>query len=149
MFALADSCAVLADVQIVASNGVVTFAQGLVGQPDWKRFSLTAPDEDGLVAVLTSVEDESLALMVTNPGLILPDYGVELSFDDEAELGIQPGDQPLVLTTLSVHGRNITTNLVGPLVINPRTLAAKQVVLTDTLYSTRHPVAEVEAAGAA
>jgi flagellar assembly factor FliW len=41
----------------------------------------------------------------------------------------------------------ITANLLGPLIVNPRTRQGRQVVLTESGYSTRHPVARLSSQG--
>jgi flagellar assembly factor FliW len=149
MSATAEATATVIDLSTVPADDIITFPTGLVGQPDWKRFVLlTIDEEEAGVGLLQSLDDENLSLMVTNPIQFLPTYNVELDEADRAQLGLGANDQPLLLTTMSVHGEMITTNLVGPLVINPNTRAAKQIVLTDSDYSTRHPLATVEAQAA-
>jgi flagellar assembly factor FliW len=150
MSATAEATATVIDLSTVPHDDIITFPTGLVGQPDWKRFVLlTIDEEEAGVGLLQSIDNEDLSLLVTNPTQFLPTYNVELDDVDRAQLGLSANDEPLLLTTLSVHGDSITTNLVGPLVINPNTLAAKQIVLTDSDYSTRHPLASVEAQQAA
>jgi flagellar assembly factor FliW len=150
MSATAEATATVIDLSTVPHDDIITFPTGLVGQPDWKRFVLlTIDEEEAGVGLLQSIDNEDLSLLVTNPTQFLPTYNVELDDADRAQLGLSANDEPLLLTTLSVHGDSITTNLVGPLVINPNTLAAKQIVLTDSDYSTRHPLASVEAQQAA
>jgi flagellar assembly factor FliW len=126
----------------VTTDSRITFANGLVGQPDWKNFILVAA-EDGPVQLLQSIEHAELALMVTDPFQIVPEYDLELSDADCAALDLGPNERPALLCTLSVHQEQITSNLVGPLVINTRTGSARQVVLLDSPYSTRYPVAPV------
>ncbi len=126
----------------VATDTQIVFANGLVGQPDWKNFVLLTP-EDGPVHLLQSTEYAELSLMVTDPFQIVPDYSITISDDDFAALGLRPDEQPRLLCTLSVYQAQITTNLLGPLVINTRTGYAKQVVVVDSPYSTRHPVASL------
>lgn len=146
MSAPAEASSTVVDLTHVPGDEIITFADGLVGQPDWKRFVLLTLDEDEAgVGLLQSIENDHLSLMVTNPSQFLPTYAVDLEESDRTDLGLGSSDQPLVLTTLSVHDRMITTNLVGPLVINMQTRAAKQLVLADSSYSTRHPVAPVDA----
>jgi len=123
------------------SETLIVFPNGLVGQPDWKRFVLMTPEEDGTIQVLQSVEQAELALMVTNPMQIIANYSVPLSRDERAVLELEADEQPTVLCTISTHSNLITTNLVGPLVVNSRNGLGAQVVVTDSPYSTRHPVA--------
>ena len=123
------------------SETLIVFPNGLVGQPDWKRFVLTTPEADGTIQVLQSVEQAELALMVTNPMQIITNYSVPLSREERAILQLEADEQPTVLCTISIHSNLITTNLVGPLVVNSRNGLGTQVVVLDSPYSTRHPVA--------
>ncbi len=146
MSAPAEASSTVVDLTRVPGDEIITFAEGLVGQPDWKRFVLLTLDEDEAgVGLLQSIDNNQLSLMVTNPSQFMPNYAVDLQESDRRDLGLGFSDQPLVLTTLSVHDQMITTNLVGPLIINMQTRAAKQLVLADSSYSTRHPVASVDA----
>jgi len=123
------------------SETLIVFPNGLVGQPDWKRFVLMTPEADGTIQVLQSVEQAELALMVTNPLQIIANYDVPLSRDERAVLELEADEQPTVLCTISIHSNLVTTNLVGPLVVNSRNGLGTQVVVIDSPYSTRHPVA--------
>jgi flagellar assembly factor FliW len=127
----------------VSAESIITFPSGLIGQPDWKRFVLLTSEDDDRVGVLQSVDSEDLSLLVTDPARVLPEYRVELSAADRETIGLDAHQQPVVMTTLSVYAEVITTNLVGPLVINPATHTAKQVVLLDSSYTTRYPVGVV------
>lgn len=146
MTATADASATLVDLDRIPSDEIITFAEGLVGLPEWKRFvllTLDEPEPEAGVGLLRSIDNPQLSLMVTNPTQFLPEYLVDLRDDDRASLCLCKDGEHLVLTTLSMHGETITTNLAGPLVINIQTRAARQLVLADSGYSTRHPVAQV------
>ena len=99
--------------------------------------------EDLPVAVLQSIDDPRVALMVTDPGLIEPGYGLNLSAEDQRALELD-GLTPMSFCTLSLSPEGLlTANLLGPLVVNPNTGVGKQFVLVDAPYSTRHPVTQV------
>jgi len=51
----------------------------------------------------------------------------------------------LVLLTINPKNQEVTANLVAPLVICAKTRKAKQVILQDMKYTTKHPL--VPAAG--
>lgn len=141
MSATIASSQTLVDSTARDSKTLIVFPNGLVGQPDWKRFVLMTPEEDGTIQVLQSVEQAELALMVTNPMQIIANYSVPLSREERAVLQLEADEQPTVLCTISIHSNLITTNLVGPLVVNSRNGLGTQVVVLDSPYSTRHPVA--------
>ncbi|GAC1313694.1 MAG: hypothetical protein NVSMB2_02050 [Chloroflexota bacterium] len=143
MSALAEVGSASEDLAHFNDEAVISFAEGLVGQPEWRRFVLLSGDETEVVGVLQSVDDEALSLMVTRPTLVLPDYRVPVGAADRAALELEPEQEPIILTTVTVHGQTITTNLMGPLLINPRTRAARQVVLTDSQYTTAYPLGQL------
>ena len=123
----------------------IVFPEGLVGCPEWQRFVQVVDADDTLpVAILQCLDDTAVQLLVTDPALVEPDYVAPLSRRDRAELGLSSGAEPVVYCTLSVHADgSISANLLGPLVVNPVTRRGLQLVLADSTYSTRHPVAHM------
>lgn len=121
----------------------IWFPRGLVGCPEWQRFRLLRDPDLPLIGVLESEDLAGIALLVADPALVCADYCVELSDEDATELGITTADDASVLVVLVAYEepRRITANLLGPLVVNRRTGKAKQLVLSDSGYSARHPVA--------
>jgi flagellar assembly factor FliW len=133
----------------IASELAIVFADGLVGCQDWKRFILTSDtDKEQPCAVLQSLDDPNVSLMVTDPRYLEPSFSAPLSAEDYAELGLTSEQQPQLYCTLSTGDGWLTANLLGPLVLNPVTRRAKQVVLLDSRYTTRYPVAPLTPSGA-
>ena len=124
---------------------LIVFPNGLIGQPDWKQFELITPEDDGTIQVLQSMEHSELALMVTDPCEIIENYTVPLTAEERSILDLNPDEMPTLLCTISIHNALITTNLVGPLVVNSRNRIGTQVVVVDSPFSTRHPVAQLGA----
>lgn len=145
MSALAEVGSESVDLDQLNDDAVISFADGLVGQPGWRRFVLLSGDTTDVVGVLQSVDDPALSLMVTSPTLAVPDYRVPLTTADRSALQLGADQEPVVLTTVTVHDQTITTNLLGPLLINPRTRVARQLVLTDASYSTTYPIGQLGA----
>jgi flagellar assembly factor FliW len=138
-----------ADLPTDAADHALVFAEGLVGFPDWRRFVLmTTEDEDSPVATLVSLDDPNVELMVTDPRLLVPDYDLKLSADQRASLDLPADAVPVVYCTLTLGSDGLlTANLLGPLVVNPLTRRGRQIVLTDSAYTTRHPVARLSSQG--
>jgi flagellar assembly factor FliW len=139
------------DVALLNSDGTdptIVFPTGLVGCETWKRFVLLVDDEQDLpVAVLRCLDHPDVDLMVTDPSLALADYRVVLSAEDRNSIQLADGDAAQLYCTLTVNEDGwVTANLLGPLVINPRTRRGKQLVLADSVYTTRHPVARLDEA---
>ena len=129
-----------------SASTIFAFPDGLVGCQDWKNFLLLSDDEEDLpVACLQSIDQPRVRLLVTDPRLIDQNYAINLTDADRSSLDLQAPDEDTALfCTLSVSQDGaITANLLGPLVINKRTRCGRQLVLSDSGYSTRHPVAQL------
>lgn len=126
----------------------LAFPDGLVGCQDWKNFVLLSDDEEDLpVACLQSVDQPMVRLLVTDPRLIDNSYTISLSDEDREGLELEGSDNTALFCTLTIGNDGaITANLLGPLVINTRTRKGRQLVLTDSGYTTRHPVAQLQEA---
>jgi flagellar assembly factor FliW len=130
---------------LIQTDPSVTFEEGLIGQPAWKRFVLIVEDSEELpVAMLQSLDDPDCSMLVADPTMVEPTYTVRLTAEDRAALALGADGQPVLYCTLSVSADGwITANLLGPLAINPVTRFGKQLVLTESSYSTTHTVAQV------
>lgn len=130
---------------------VFHFPAGLLGLEDLKRFFLIEPAPGSPWKYLQSVEDGDLALLVADPFAIHPDYAPSLPAGDLAEMGLSEDSEAalLVVAVLPEDVREMTVNLRAPLVFNPATGQARQVVLEDDRYAVRHPVFSAKAAGTA
>jgi flagellar assembly factor FliW len=139
----------------VDETKVLTFPHGLLGFDDMRRFALVDTHDSGLYYWLQSLDDPGLAFLTAVPWPFFPDYEFELPDADRDALGlVEPddssaGDAPtMVLCLLTVdHAaddqRDITANLLGPLVINSTTRVGRQVVLVDGDFTTRAPLLAV------
>src|ERR1700722_7499733 len=101
----------------VTTDPSVTFPEGLVGCPTWKRFVLIVEDSEELpVAMLQSLDDPDCAMLVTDPKMVEPSYTVRLTAEDRAALSLSSDGQPVLYCTLSVTADGwITANMLAPL----------------------------------
>jgi flagellar assembly factor FliW len=131
----------------VQTDPSVTFAEGLIGQPTWKRFVLIVEDAEELpVAMLQSLDDPDCTMLVADPKMVEPTYTVRLTAEDRAALALENDGEPVLFCTLSVSADGwISANLLGPLAINPVTRIGKQLVLSESAYTTKHSIAQVSA----
>ncbi len=120
---------------------VMTFADGLVGFPDFTQFVVICPKEGSQFRWLQSVEDSNLAFLTTVPFQYVADYSPVISSKTAKGLGLTEDNQPLVFVTVSIpRGRpeDMTLNLAGPIIVNPVTRWGRQVILENDSYSIRH-----------
>ncbi len=120
----------------------VTFASGLPGFDDLHRFVVEPlGPELAPFCRLRSLERAGVEFIVVPPGLLFPDYAVEVDDDAVARLELTAEDAVvLTIVTLAEGGRTPTANLLGPLVINRRTRAAAQVVQHGSGYEVAVPL---------
>ncbi|HUZ10077.1 MAG TPA: flagellar assembly protein FliW [Acidimicrobiales bacterium] len=130
-----------------ASEVAVTFASGLPGFEDLRRFVIE-PLGPHLAPFcrLRSLDRPGVEFIVVPPGLLFPDYEVEIDEDAAARLDLA-ADDAVVLTvvTLAQGGRTPTANLLGPIVVNRRTRAAAQLVQHGSGYEVAVPLVSASA----
>lgn len=117
---------------------------GLIGMEDVTRFELLINEEEEPFMWIRAVEQHELGFVVIEPSSILNDYDLEIADDDAAKLEIQNSEDTIVLNIVTLKGENIesaTVNLIGPIVLNRRTLKGKQLIAANYMkFSARHPL---------
>ena len=129
----------------IDENKVIKFHSGLLGFPDVKRYVLLnhMNNPDIPFKWLQSADDPDLVFVVIDPLLFSSDYVRDIDEHDLSELKIaSPDDLCIVVIVTIPHEMPelMTANLQGPLIVNLRTMEAKQVVLLDERYPLRYPV---------
>ncbi|MEK4443197.1 MULTISPECIES: flagellar assembly protein FliW [Niallia] len=126
----------------IQKKEVITFPQAIPGFPDEKEFVLLPLDEEGQFIVLQSVENQQLAFVLANPftffkeyDFTLEDYIVEL-----LELESEKDVQVFSILTVQDPFEKTTANLQAPVVMNSKKNIAKQVILNEPNYNTKHPL---------
>lgn len=129
----------------VASDLVLTFPEGLIGFEMFTRYTVVCTDDQGVLRWLQSLDEPALAFPIIQPGIFRPDYTPTISDQDARFLGLTPEIPALVFAVVTVppgRPREMTANLLGPLVINPLTRVGKQVIVQDERYNTKHHIME-------
>ena len=125
----------------IQEDKIFHFADGLPAFEDEHRFIILPFDDDSPYSFLQSVETPELAFLMTVPFVFFPDYEFVLEDDVMAALAIKGSEDMQVYTLVTIPGGNIkemTANLMAPVVINKETREAKQVVLDKGQYTTKH-----------
>jgi len=124
----------------VEESDIVTMDEGILGFPEFHRYVLTSNADQAPFMWLQSVDDPELAFVVVDPFLFFPGYQVVTKSDEIRPLGLKSIEDATILTivVIPLNPMDITTNLRGPLIINPENNKAKQLVLIDDRYHTKH-----------
>ncbi|WP_028829249.1 flagellar assembly protein FliW [Proteocatella sphenisci] len=126
----------------VSEKDIIRFEHGLFGFETLKEHILISfePGNDNLMC-LQSVQDSELAFILMNPFNLKKDYSPILTDSDIRELEIKDDTEGVLYYAVCVVKDDVsesTVNLKCPLVINPQSQAAKQLILDDERYSFRH-----------
>jgi len=131
----------------VDPESVIEVCEPLAGFPDCSSYALVEHvrsngAKSGSVYWLQALERPFQAFVVTDPWGVVPDYAPEISDADAAELGLSSFEDARVFAILTVPSNpsEITVNLRAPIVLNVARRQAKQVVLLNDEYHTRHLV---------
>ncbi|MBC7230043.1 MAG: flagellar assembly protein FliW [Actinobacteria bacterium] len=118
---------------------VISFVEGILGFPAYREFVLLE-HRQGPFMWLQSLEEPSLAFLVADPWNFFPDYAPEIPDEDVEALELEEPYNFSVFCFVTVPERVEMTsvNLKGPTVVNLNTRRAKQVVLLNPEYTTRH-----------
>lgn len=122
---------------------VLALAEPLPGFPAHRDYALVAAENSGLLFWLQSVVPDGPRFLAVPAQPFFPDYAPALPAGACAELGLDGIGDAQVLCLVTVLGGDVTTataNLRAPVVVNPATGRARQVVLTDGSLPIRRPL---------
>ena len=123
-------------------NNIITFPQAIPGFPDEKEFIILPLDEAEEFVVLQSIANSQLAFIMANPFRFFNDYDFTLEDLVVEILEIESEKDIHVFSILTVQDSfdQTTANLQAPIVINTKNKLAKQVILNQPDYRTKHPL---------
>ena len=126
----------------ISEKEIVRFPEGLYGFEKETEFTLLPfnPNVESPMEWMQSLNSDHLAFVVTDPYLYLPDYKLKLSEEDKKGIELEENDLFLTraIVTIPENYSEMTANLIAPVVINKVKGVAKQFVLTNMDYDTRH-----------
>lgn len=123
---------------------IVQFPAGILGFEELKRYVLVERSTHASICFLQAVDDPDVAFALGEPASFRPDYRPQL-WDDDREALAYTGQETLqvwAILTVPQDVRQITANLLAPVVINVERRLGRQVVQSDGVYSTRHNILE-------
>ncbi|MFD1067694.1 flagellar assembly protein FliW [Oceanobacillus locisalsi] len=130
--------AYLGEIEIDTSK-IITFPSGIPGFSEVRQFVLLELPDNPMFHILQSVDDASLAFIITDPYYFYQDYTFELEPSAMEVLHIEDRNDVAIYTIVTVNKpfADSTINLKAPIVIHVKENLAKQVVLQQDDYSSR------------
>ena len=139
----ATSVAVPAASSAPSSVRALALAEPLPGFPGHRAYVLVAADASGRVFWLQSVAPDGPRFLAVPTAPYFPDYAPAVPPAACAELGLDDVADADLFCLVTVPGGDIsaaTANLRAPVVVNPVTQQARQVVLSDGRHPIRRPL---------
>ncbi len=122
----------------------IHFPQGLYGFNSYTDFSLFPAEVDQLLR-LQADEDEGLSFLLIDPFVFFNEYEIDVDDETVEILEIDNPEDVYVLAIITIAKTKpaiVTANLQGPVVINRKNKKARQIVLLDTKWKTKHNLFE-------
>ena len=132
----------------VDADRLIVFDDGILGFPDQHEYALIQTGEGSGFYWMQSVARADLAFVVCDPRLFVADYQVPVKAEDLQCIDLDSAETAQIFVIVNKVGDLLTANFQGPLVVNVTNRRARQLVLSDKRYSTRHPLMRVPAATA-
>ncbi len=130
---------------LAATLTVLSFTQPLPGFPGHRDYVLVAADGDGRLFWLQSVAPDGPRFLAVDPAPYFPEYAPALPQAVCADLGLDDPAEARLFCLVCVPregaaAATATANLRAPVVVNPATGRATQVVLLDGSHPIRAPL---------
>ena len=130
----------------VLDKEIVFFSFGILGFPAMRRYVLLDHDGHTPLKWLQSVEKPELAFPIVQATDIVEDYQITVPPDELAALGMEAITQLqayVILTIPQGAPERTTANLKAPILMNPMTHLARQVLVTEE-YPIRYALSETQ-----
>lgn len=126
---------------------IITFEMGIIGFDNLKKFTLIheAQKETKAILWMQCIDNPEMALPVLNPLIVKEDYNPIVEDEIIKSLGDIVEDQIFVLVTVAVPSdiKKMSVNLKGPIIINPFSLKACQVIVENDDYPVKYPIYDI------
>ena len=120
----------------------ITFKDGIPAFEEYKYYQIEIDeDEENVFHRLQSLDETELSFIIINPFIFKKDYDFKLTESTIEKLEIEDVEDVVVYTMVNIKDddiKNMTTNLLAPIIINKKNNLAKQIVLSDTDYPTKY-----------
>lgn len=126
----------------ISPDALIHFEQGLLGFDEVKEYVLINHDEQGLIMTMQSTQGEVPQFVVIDPYAVYQDYSPIISEKSLAMFETKQADKLkyLVIAVVQENYLDTVVNLKSPIVIDPATKKAAQIILENADYPMRYKV---------
>ena len=119
---------------------VIILPKGVLGFSQLTQYVILERKEFVPFKWLQSVEDSNVAFVITDPLHLFPNFKLEINEKELEELNYTNSRDLVtyVIVTVPQAVTQASADLLGPLVINSKKRLAKQAVMPNSPYTTKH-----------
>ncbi|UNK18070.1 flagellar assembly protein FliW [Paenibacillus sp. N3/727] len=123
----------------VPDEQVYHFSKGIPGFESHSTFAVIDVGE-GPFSYLQSLQESHISLLMTDPFVFYPNYEFDLPESIVEEMELDSALLIRCIVTINEDAAQSTINLLAPLVFNLENKSARQVILHNSEYQSRHPL---------
>jgi len=129
-------------LKLKTKDAIIHFDEGLIGFAECKDFVLMENENLAPFRLLQSIEQPQVGFLVLDPTALVNNYCSCVPAREWEALGVIEPTKPLafVIVVIGSTPETSTGNFQAPLLVNYETMTGKQVILTDSGFSVRHPL---------
>ena len=126
---------------------IVTLERGLIGLEQYKKYTILydCEKEEANISWFQSVEEPTLALPVIKPWLVKEDYDPVVEDELLTGLGDLTEENLVILLTMTVPEdiKQMSVNLMQPIIINADTRKGTQIVVENADYEVKYKIYDI------
>ena len=133
----------------IQKDQIINMPFGMLGFPNQKKFVILQHKENSPFFWYQSVDDPTIAFVITSPFIFKPDYKIDLK-DALKKVhwngGCEESGLEIYIVVNIPKGlpQKMTGNFIGPIVVNNEASQAVQIVVTDSPYTHKFPLLKGE-----
>lgn len=126
----------------IEEKQIVEFPEGIFGFDNINKFVILDSHEKSPFKWLQAWDEPELAFVIIRPQDFLVEYELVISQNDIEFVGAGSADELLVFAIVRIPSNpsDMTANLQGPIIINPKNKTGKQAISLSEKYGVRHRI---------
>ncbi len=121
---------------------IVEFNDGILGFDYVKKFAIMDSSDKSPFKWLQSMEEPDLAFVIIQPSDFMKEYELVISQVEIEAVGAAGANELLVfaIVTIPADPADMTANLQGPIIINPKKKKGRQAISLSEKYTVKHRI---------
>ena len=132
----------LVEEENLFEKDIFIFENGLYGFEHLRRFVFInrSKNPDNPFKLMISLDNSNISFVVVSPFEICKDYEIDIEDLELNKIGVAQSSDIIVLSIVTLSKENISLNLKSPIILSLATNKAKQIILKDDRYDTKHTI---------